>query len=166
MSLFTENGADFSKCRQYRYRLWRYWNPTKPFCLFIMLNPSTAGEIENDPTVERCERRALQMGFGGLVVCNIFAFRATDPQAMKAALDPVGPHNDWYIRDEAKRPRTGRVICGWGEHGKHRGRSKAVTDMLRQEGVTLYYLRLNKSGEPQHPLYIGYDQKPQAWHED
>lgn len=161
--LFKNSGAEFSPCGQYRYRLWRRWTITKPLCLFIMLNPSTADEVENDPTVERCEQRARQLGYGGLMICNLFAFRATDPEKMKEAVDPVGPKNDLHLKLEAIR--AGMVICGWGEHGKQLDRSKFVVDLLNQVKIPLYYLRLNKSGEPQHPLYIGYDQKPQLWEE-
>ena len=152
-------GAEISPCGQYRYKLWRYWNLTKPLCLFIMLNPSTADEVENDPTVERCERRAKKLGFGGIMICNLFASRATNPMKMKEAADPVGPDNNEHLIAESAR--AGMVICGWGEHGKYMDRSKFVLEMLA--GIPLYYLRLNKSGEPGHPLYIGYDQEPQLW---
>jgi hypothetical protein len=157
------SGADFSPCRKYRYKLWRVWDSSKPICLFILLNPSTADEVENDPTVERCERRARQMSFGGLTVCNVFAFRATSPDIMKAQKDPIGLKNDSTIADEAAR--AGMVICGWGENGQHISRSKAVLAVLHRAEVPLHYLRLNKSGEPQHPLYISYRQQPQLWSE-
>ena len=75
MNLFDQTGALFSPCKKYRYRLWREWSDEVP-AVFVMLNPSTADEIVNDPTVERCERRARAMGFGGLRVANIFALRA------------------------------------------------------------------------------------------
>ena len=79
-SLFPcSSGAVFSECKRYRYSLWRVWNPDLPVCMFLMLNPSTADETTNDPTVERCQRRAVQMGYGGLHVGNIFAWRSTDP---------------------------------------------------------------------------------------
>jgi hypothetical protein len=71
-------GAAFSACRRYRYRLWRMWD-RRPHCCFVMLNPSTADELANDPTVERCERRARAWGYGGLEVANVFAWRSTDP---------------------------------------------------------------------------------------
>lgn len=90
MSLFEQSGAAFSPCRRYRYRLWRTWGDAAP-AVFVMLNPSTADEIENDPTVERCERRARAMGFGGLRVANIFSLRSTDPTALYTSDDPVGP---------------------------------------------------------------------------
>ncbi len=83
--------ALYSDCETYRYQLTRVWNAPGPRVLFVMLNPSTATEAQNDPTVERCERRARALGFGAFQVVNIFAFRATDPRVMRAASDPVGP---------------------------------------------------------------------------
>ena len=83
--------AVYSDCERYRYMLTRVWEPGGCKALFIMLNPSTATEVQNDPTVERCERRARALGFGAFRVLNIFAWRDTDPKAMRAAADPVGP---------------------------------------------------------------------------
>ena len=71
--------AEYSDCEKYRYKLTRIWEPAGRKVLFVMLNPSTATEVQNDPTVERCERRARTLGYGGFRVTNIFAWRDTDP---------------------------------------------------------------------------------------
>ena len=89
--------AVYSECERYRYSLTRIWDQTGQRVMFVMLNPSTATEVQNDPTVERCERRARALGFGGFRVTNIFAWRDTDPRQMRAAADPVGPGNDAAI---------------------------------------------------------------------
>ena len=141
--------AVFSPCRLYRYTLTREFDAGQGTLNFIMLNPSTADETANDPTVERCERRAIAMGFRRLIVTNIFAFRSTDPKGMKAARDPVGPDNDIAIRGTALTSRM--VIAAWGEHGKHLSRSKYVWKYLLKE-APVHVLKLNKSGEPKHPL--------------
>merc|ERR1711969_489282 len=86
--------AVYSDCERYRYSLTRVWNPAGDKALFVMLNPSTATEVQNDPTVERCERRARTLGFGAFRVTNIFAYRATDPKVMRAQDAPTGPEND------------------------------------------------------------------------
>ena len=86
--------ALYSDCQRYRYALTRIWDADGKRAVFIMLNPSTATEVQNDPTVARCERRARALGFGAFRVCNIFAWRDTDPRAMRAAAEPVGPDND------------------------------------------------------------------------
>lgn len=156
-----EKGAAFSPCRRYRYRLWRKWNPSKESACFVLLNPSTADEKENDPTVERCQRRAVQMGFGGIEVVNIFAFRATDPAVMKNAEHPIGEDNDAAIIDAAVG--SGMIICGWGEHGAHLGRGVDVLTLLLHAPITasrLYHLGRNASGQPRHPLYVPYSVKP------
>ncbi len=123
-----------------------------------MLNPSTADESKNDPTVERCQRRARAMGFGGLVVVNLFALRSTDPQALYVAEDPYGSENMRVIIETSKA--ADMVICGWGKHGSLHGHGNFVLQRLRNNGVKPYALKLNKDGSPAHPLYIGYDVKP------
>lgn len=153
--------AVYSPCEAYRYLLTRVWDPAGAKALFVMLNPSTATEVQNDPTVERCERRARALGFGAFRVTNIFAFRATDPKVMRAAADPVGPGNDAAIRDSV--PWADRVICAWGAHGAHLERGRAVEALLRSTGVPLHHLGLTKDGQPKHPLYIGYDVQPMPW---
>lgn len=157
-------GALLSECRTYRYGLWRHFNENKPprFVNFLMLNPSTADEISNDPTVERCERRARAWGYDGLMVTNLFAFRSTDPRVLPKLLDPVGPDNDHYILRDAQAAAL--VICAWGRDGGIKGRSARVCSMLRGAGVTLHALKVSEAtGEPWHPLYLSYDLMPMEY---
>jgi len=160
-TLTGTTGATFSDCERYRYKLWRVWDKSKGICMFLMLNPSTADELQNDPTVERCERRARSMGYGGLVVCNLFAFRATQPADMKAQDDPVGPDNDAVIIEESRG--AAMIVCAWGNHGIHRNRSERVRAILGLHNITLHALNISKSGEPAHPLYQPYDRVPVLW---
>ncbi len=153
--------AIYSPCESYRYLLWRDWGPGTRRVGFVMLNPSTATEVQNDPTVERCERRARALGFDGFGVANIFAYRATDPKVMRAQTDPVGPGNDAAIADLAAGVDV--LICAWGTHGVHLGRGDKVANLLRATGRPLYHLGLTQGGAPKHPLYIGYAQSPQPW---
>jgi hypothetical protein len=153
--------AVYSPCEKYRYALTREWDADGKCVLFVMLNPSTATEVQNDPTVERCERRARALGFGAFRVCNIFAFRATDPKVMRAQPDPVGPANNAAIADSADCVDT--IICAWGTHGTHLARGAAVEAMLRATGHPLFHLGLSKAGHPKHPLYIAYTQQPELW---
>lgn len=155
--------AEYAPCLTWRYSLTRVWNPAGGRVLFVMLNPSTATEIQNDPTVERCERRARALGFGAFRVCNIFAFRATDPRVMRAAADPIGPRNDAAIL--AGADWAGTVICAWGMHGAHLGRGLQAGTLLRATGKPLHHLGLSKAGFPKHPLYISYDRQPEPWPE-
>jgi hypothetical protein len=151
MMLRSASGAAFSRCRKWRYLLWRRW-AEGPVANFLMLNPSTADEVSLDPSCTRARNYAAQWRYGALVVTNLFGWRATDPQEMKAARDPVGRGNDAAILESAKRADL--VVCAWGNHGQHLGRSSHVVDHLCKAGVSLHVLRLNGSGEPAHPLYL------------
>ncbi len=153
--------ANYSDCKKYRYDLTRVWDPEGRKVLFVMLNPSTATEVQNDPTVERCERRARALGFGAFRVCNIFAYRATDPKDMRAQADPVGPLNDAAIREGVDW--ADEVVAAWGAHGEHLERGAAVEALLRETGTRPKHLGLTKAGHPKHPLYIGYSVQPEAW---
>ncbi len=153
--------AVYSDCERYRYELTRIWEPAGGRALFVMLNPSTATEVQNDPTVERCERRARALGFGAFRVTNIFAWRATDPRDMRAAADPVGPENDAAIL--AGADWADRIICAWGAHGEHLGRGPQVEALLRATGHPLFHLGLTRAGHPKHPLYISYARQPEPW---
>ena len=154
--------ATYSDCERYRYALTRVWDASAERINFCMLNPSTATEVQNDPTVERCERRARTLGFGGFRVTNIFAWRATDPRDMRAAQDPIGPENDRAIKEAAHW--AGRVVCAWGTHGAYLDRGAEVERLLRSSNVALFHLGLSKAGHPKHPLYIGYAVQPELWH--
>lgn len=156
--------AVYSECERYRYSLTRTWDPEGSRILFVMLNPSTATEVQNDPTVERCERRARTLGHGAFRVCNIFAWRDTDPKKMRAATDPNGPDNDAAIRDGAAWAQV--VLCAWGTHGAHLDRGPQVARLLRDTGQPLVHLGLTKDGHPKHPLYIGYAVTPVPWTEN
>lgn len=158
----ADSTAVYSDCERYRYLLTRVWDTQGQRALFVMLNPSTATEFQNDPTVERCERRARALGFGSFRVTNIFAFRATAPRVMRAEPDPVGPANDAAISQSAAE-WADRIICAWGTHGAHLGRGAQVEALLRATGRPLYTLGLTQDGHPKHPLYIGYDQQPLLW---
>lgn len=153
--------AIYSDCERYRYALTRVWDEAKPRLLFIMLNPSKATERANDPTVERCERRARVLGYGAMRVMNIFAWRETDPKKLRRATDPVGPENDALLL--AGLAWADRVIAGWGVHGEHVGRGPEVEALLRGAGADLCCLGLSKAGHPRHPLYIAYAKPPMPW---
>mgnify|MGYP000036960742 FL=1 len=146
--------AKFSSCRTYRYTLWRVWDDSKPYAMFIGLNPSTADETDDDPTIRRCVGFAKNLGYGGLCMANLFAYRATDPSVMMSARDPVGPENDEWLGRLSSN--AGIIIAAWGNNGKFLGRSKAVLCFIKN----VQCLKVNNSGEPSHPLYIPADTIP------
>lgn len=129
-------------------------------CVFVMLNPSTAGAEKNDPTVARCCVHAASWGYAELDVVNIFALRSTDPRVLKRCDDPVGPGNDRWILETCHGAEL--VVCAWGVHGVYRDRGRRVLDILRGDGVVPHALRLTSSGHPSHPLYLPNGLKPAA----
>lgn len=151
-----EPTALFSPCRTWRYSLRRSFGPGGQV-MFLMLNPSTADEFNNDPTIRRCIGFAKAWGYGRLVVCNIFAYRATDPAVMKRAADPVGPGNDQAISDCYWESDI--AVAAWGVHGDHLGRGKRLMTTL----PTLLCLGKTKDGHPRHPLYVSRGQKPEPF---
>ncbi len=153
--------ASYSDCERYRYALTRTWDPKGKRVLFVMLNPSQATEVHNDPTVERCERRARALAFGAFQVTNIFAWRDTDPCQMRKAANPVGPENDAVILEGTDW--ADQIIAAWGIHGAYLDRGPQVAALLRGTGKPLYSLGLSKHGHPKHPLYIRYSQQPILW---
>ena len=157
----TESGATFSPCRRWRTLLWRRWDESGPVANFLMLNPSTADELKLDPTCARARDYAGRWGYGALIVTNIFAFRNTNPNQMKAVEDPVGPGNDAAILRAAKE--SALVVCAWGNHGAFLGRSTQVLEKLMASGMALHALRVNAGGEPAHPLYLSAKLKPVRW---
>lgn len=160
-SLFGNSSAVFSRCQKYRYRLDRVWDESLPPLAFGMLNPSTADHERNDATIERCERRAKSLGFGSLIVWNLFAFRATDPKALKKESDPVGPDNDGFILEalDEVNSRGGKVIVGWGAHGSILNRHFEIIEVARRLRIELYCLGVTAAGQPKHPLYVSYQQE-------
>ncbi|MGV6848657.1 MAG: DUF1643 domain-containing protein [Marinibacterium sp.] len=157
----TASEAVYSTCERYRYALTRIWDREAPRLLYVMLNPSTATELANDPTIERCERRARALGYGGFRATNIFAWRDTDPRALRRAAHPVGRHNDAALR--AGAGWADHVMAAWGAHGNHLGRGREVEALLRATGRPLFHLGMTRAGHPRHPLYIAYARTPEPW---
>lgn len=144
--------AVFDAARQYRYRLERRTGLRQGgTCLFVMLNPSTADEIQNDPTIRRCMGFAAREGCAKLVVCNLYAYRATNPQALRGVSDPVGPENMAHLRRAALEADL--VVAAWG--GKHLGAKwpACVLTMLNAVGP-VWVLGRTRNGDPIHPLYV------------
>lgn len=155
----TRSEALWSTCGNYRYRLTRRWDDG-PELLYIMLNPSKATEAQNDPTIERCQRRATALGYAAFTACNLFALCATDPKDLKAHPAPIGAETDAELLRAAHQ--ADEILCAWGVHGTHLNRHMAAASLLAEFPLTA--LGQTKEGHPRHPLYISYADKPAPWH--
>ncbi len=133
----------------YRYRLRRAWGVDN-WVNFIMLNPSTADADQDDPTIRRCIGFARRWGYDGLIVTNLYAYRATKPKVLRTVADPVGPDNDTHLLAcSLDRP----VVAAWGANADP-ARVAAVLELLPGD---IYTLGLTKDGQPRHPLYVRAD---------
>lgn len=150
-------GAELSPCRRYRYALWRVWDESKPTVMFIGLNPSTADETIDDPTLIRCINFAKAWGYGGVYTANLFAYRATKPKDLLKRKRVVGKENNHWLQTLASKVEI--IIAAWGNDGTYQNRAQQVKELIGP----LHYLKMNKSGEPAHPLYLKADLKPQLF---
>ena len=151
--------AILSDDRKYRYRLTRDLGfDGEGRCCFVMLNPSTADEKADDPTIRRCIGYAKRFGCMYLEVVNLFAYRSTDPDVLPAMSreTAVGPDNDRHIAEACNASRI--IICGWGPPGALFGRDKEVLRVIRaQEGAKPMALKITKAKHPGHPLFLKKD---------
>lgn len=147
---------------QYRYLLWRTIEAGDPArrLLFVMLNPSTADGSCDDPTLRRCLGFAASWNYGALEVCNLFAYRSTDPGVLTRVGDPVGRSNNAYILGAARRATT--VVAAWGARGALLERASVVTGLLTRTSDVLC-LGTTKDGAPLHPLYVPGAAVPQRY---
>ncbi len=164
-AVFVRKSAIISDCGLYRYELRRIWDDALPPYVSGMLNPSKADAEIDDPTIIRNRRRADAMGCGSLIVWNLGAGRATDPDNWKSMADPIGPENDAHIRRILIecRERNGIATVGWGTHGSFRGRDCAVLKIAAETGVKFRCLGITKDGKPRHPLYVAHGQPLVEW---
>lgn len=161
-TLIQQSEAHFSDCEKFRYWLRRDWDLTLPVISFLMLNPSTADEVQNDPTIERCQRRAITMGFGSMIIVNLFPFRMTDSTQLNTVDDLLGDAkaaDDCILRAVEISEQT---VCGWGKHSLAMPRAQHVLQKLQAANLQhkVMCLQLNADNSPQHPLYIAYAKQP------
>lgn len=169
-------GADLSEDRLHRYRLWRYLPPLPGThndgsrVLWLMLNPSTADELQDDLTVKKCVGFARRWGHGNgrVEICNLFSYRATDPAHLWAWLgqhpaplyqpEQIVSRNESAIVRAALRAHT--IVLAWGDQQKQpafKSVSQRMIGELDRLGLSLYCLGLTKRGYPRHPSRLGYD---------
>lgn len=159
------SGAELSPDLLYRFSLWRSWNERGDRILWVMLNPSDADDVDNDPTVRKCIGFARRLGFGSIEIVNLYAFRTPFPETLleklrKHGIDyVVGPQNDARIVDACTRAKT--VMAAWGSQSFIEGRARHVSDLLRAHHPNVLCLGRTKDGHPRHPSRLGYATVPQ-----
>lgn len=154
-----QSRATFSEDRVYRYTLRRTWDHGKGFCAFVGLNPSTADETNDDPTIRRCVGFARSWGYGGIMMLNLFAYRATDPRELLrlggSLIDrAVGPDNNGFLTVMTELVACREIVCCWGAWPHINGRDKEVLALLSMRPKCL---GLTQKGFPRHPLYVRAD---------
>ena len=167
----NDRGALLSRDRRYRYLLWRFWGVSTLLRLvaFIGLNPSTADENEDDPTIRRCIGFAKAWGYEGILMVNLWGFRATEPKdlMLEAAFgkDIRGPANYDWVRWACRRAEL--VVASWGADGSwDEGAEycvKKIRPILNDRQTPLFCLGETKAGQPRHPLYLKKTTKPVVW---
>jgi hypothetical protein len=162
-ALMRRYDHQFSPDRTYRYTLWRWWDEmfNDSYVQWIGLNPSTADEVQLDPTVTRIIDYSKTFGFGGFCMTNLFGYRETKRKEMMRHADPIGKDNDKWLYDTAKG--ASMIIAAWGCDGVHRDRANQVRDLLKE--FELRCIWVTSTGEPQHPLYLKKILKPIPIHE-
>ncbi len=153
---YLKAGATFTPDRRYRYDLYRIWREGGRRINFVGLNPSTANETSDDPTIRRCVNFAIKWGYGEMHMLNLFAFVSTDPGMLYLCNNesPVGEENDRYLKALAPE-----IVACWGNHGGINGRAEAVRRLLTDP----YCFGVNKNGQPKHPLYLPATAKLERW---
>ena len=148
------NDAIFSDCRKYRYALWRVWDLSKPKLMIIGLNPSTANEVSDDPTIRRVKSMAKNLGYGGVYMMNLFAIVSSDPKVLRSeGLDLIGENDSWLTNISGI---CQDIVFAWGNFKEAIERGKEVSKMFPNAKA----FHINKNGSPKHPLYIKSDVVP------
>ena len=149
-----EKGAVISTDQKYRYSLHRIWDTNLPMIAFVGLNPSTADDKIDDPTIKRCIEFTKSWNYGGFYMLNLFGYRATNPKELTKTKDPIGTENETHILEILSNVE--KVICAWGNQGRLLNQNTKILSLIDNP----YCLKVNKSGEPSHPLYLSKDLKP------
>jgi len=145
--------CSFSPCRRWRFELEKRWGDG-PLIAFIALNPSTADEHVDDPTVRRMTGYAKDWEYGGLIVLNLFGWRSPYPEDLRLVENPVGEGNLSIEHLTVVRERVEKFVACWGVHGRLLNRGPSVIQRFHALQLPLYCLGTNKGGEPCHPLYL------------
>jgi hypothetical protein len=151
--------ALFSKCQQYRYQLSEVRDKNMPLVLWVLMNPSAACTKYSDPMLRKTGKFARSWGYGGQLVGNVHAYRATDKNRLLEVADPIGPENDRMMLEMATQAKT--IVLAYGQPLRAlRQRGEAVVALISHH-KGLSHLELAKDGTPKHPLYLPDNLRPE-----
>ena len=151
-------GAIFSKDRRHRFQLWRIWNSSKPFVLWVMHNPSTANETEDDATIRRIIDFSKRWGYGGIYVGNLFSLRATDPKDLKRySAEELQPLEQMSHLNQMKKFCSLHVLAYGNPFDK-----SFKPEMFDEDW---HCLKKTNLGNPFHPLYLKSNLQPIKFNE-
>ncbi len=140
-----KKAAFFSRDKKYRYLLKRIWNSSQSKLLFIMLNPSDADFIKDDPTIRRLISFSKKWGYGGFSVCNLYSYITSSPSVLYRSSNILGHKNKSFVKKQIKN--SDRIVYAWGN-------TETEPDWLKKLVKTSYCIGINKNGTPKHPLYL------------
>ncbi len=146
-TLFEKKDAAFSKNRLHRYCLIRIWDNTKPKVAFVGLNPSTANETEDDPTIRKVIGFAKEWGYGGFYMLNLFS-RITPYSNELPHIQLLDKSSDYFLKTFADNSE--KIVYCWGKFTIAEARAKEVMNLLGPG----WALAINQDGSPRHPLYV------------
>ena len=146
--------AEFSDDELYRYWLKRVWDEDKEIGIFIALNPSKATELKCDQTMCNINNLALQWGWGGFYILNLFAFMSTEKEQMLKVQNPIGDKNDEMIKTICKK--SNNIVLSWGEEKPKlvKNRASSVKQILKKINANVVCLSKNAGSGYQHPCII------------
>lgn len=160
------DSAVLSDCRRYRWRLERRLGEGGVTAAVFGINPSTADAAADDHTVRKWRGFGLRLGWGRIIVGNVFSFRATDVNRLAQEPDPFGSdhhHHQARIIEDADV-----LVPCWGNRNKIPRALHAEVDVLAAQlatsGKSLMCWGLTASGDPKHPLTLGYATELVPWH--
>ncbi len=155
--------AVISECGKYRYRLEREVDAIGggPVYAFFGVNPSTADATVDDATVRKWIGFVKRWSGRRFVVGNVFPYRATDIRTLPDwnVLALRRGENDKHLKEIA-RDADVLVPC-WGSRDKlpkeMRPWLERTWQILRLQDKPMKCFGITNSGDPKHPLMLGYD---------
>lgn len=156
-----EEGGCYSDDRRYRWSYSRQIG-SGPTIVWVGLNPGTGDqEGRYRPTLQRMVDRSVAEGVGQFTLVNLFAWRATEPSALKAAFrageEIVGVQCDEAIR--AAVASADMIVVAWGCHGSLLARDRSIARLFKDP----LCLGTTSKGQPRHPLRVSAATRLVSW---